>query len=159
MTMEKIKKWADLAYVIASAVFCIIAWPISGKLTFSQIQPIASAVSTFAGVLFGFVLGSITLIASAKDNTLIKNISKTGYLKKLTEGMHTTMGLLLAVCIIFIILLFFPDSFTYTFPFVKGAEKHTYAQLLLQVGIFFLLLTFKNFYITWVRLKQITKLM
>ncbi|HGD7406135.1 TPA: hypothetical protein ACI7AC_004653 [Escherichia coli] len=146
-------------YNLASAVFCIIAWPLSAKLNFAQIQPIASAVSTFSGILFGFVLGSLTLIASARDNTLIRNIGKTGYLKKLTEEMHSTMGWLLSVCIIFIILLFSPDTLKFKFPLVKDADEHTYAQLLLQVGIFFLLITFKKFYTTWSRLKDITRLM
>lgn len=159
MKKEKLKKLANIAYVLASVVFCIIAWPLSAQLSFAQIQPIASAISTFAGILFGFVLGSITLIASAKDNTLIKNIGKTGYLKKFTEEMHSTMGWLLSVCIIFIILLFFPDVITFKFPFVPDAKEYTYAQLLLQLGIFVLLITFKKFYITWLRLKDITKLM
>jgi DNA integrity scanning protein DisA with diadenylate cyclase activity len=159
MKKEKLKKLANKAYIVASFIFCIVAWPLSAQLSFTQIQPIASAISTFAGILFGFVLGSITLIASAKDNTLIRNIGKTGYLKKFTEEMHSTMGWLLSVCIIFIILLFFPDVLTFKFPFVSEAQDHTYAQLLLQLGIFVLLITFKKFYITWLRLKDITKLM
>lgn len=159
MKKGKLITWVNYGYILASVVFCIIAWPLSAKLSFAQIQPIASAISTFSGILFGFVLGSLTLIASAKDNTLIKNISKTGYLKKVTEEMHSTMGWLLLVCIIFIILLFFPDTLKFKFPLVENAQEHTYAQLLLQVGVFSLLITFKKFYTTWSSLKDITKLM
>jgi len=159
MNKERLKKLANSAYILSSAIFCIIAWPLFAKLTFAQIQPIASAISTFSGILFGFVLGSITLIASAKDNTLIKNIGKTGYLKKFTEEMHSTMGWLLSVCIIFIVLLFFPDSLKFKFPFVTTNQEYAYAQLFLQLGIFILLITFKKFFTTWLRLKDITKLM
>ncbi len=159
MKKENLKNLASYAYILASAIFCIVALPLSVRLTFTQIQPIASAISTFAGILFGFVLGSITLMASAKDNTLIKNIGKTGYLRRFTEEMHSTMGWLLSVCIIFIVLLFFPDTLKFRIPYITKDVECTYAQLLLQLGIFVLLITFKKFYITWLRLKEITKLM
>jgi len=159
MKKENLKILANYAYILASAAFCIVVLPFSVRLTFAQIQPIASAISTFAGILFGFVLGSITLMASAKDNTLIKNIGKTGYLRRFTEEMHSTMGWLLSVCISFIVVLFFPDTLKFKIPYITKNAEHTYAQLLLQLGIFVLLITFKKFYITWLRLKEITRLM
>ncbi|HGH0736997.1 TPA: hypothetical protein ACJHGZ_005506 [Klebsiella pneumoniae] len=159
MKKENLKILANYAYILASAAFCIVVLPFSVRLTFAQIQPIASAISTFAGILFGFVLGSITLMASAKDYTLIKNIGKTGYLRRFTEEMHSTMGWLLSVCIIFIVLLFFPDTLKFKIPYITKNAEYTYAQLLLQLGIFVLLITFKKFYITWLRLKEITRLM
>ncbi|MCS5980633.1 hypothetical protein LNO78_09745 [Klebsiella pneumoniae subsp. pneumoniae] len=118
MKKENLKILANYAYILASAAFCIVVLPFSVRLTFAQIQPIASAISTFAGILFGFVLGAITLMASAKDNTLIKNIGKTGYLRRFTEEMHSTMGWLLSVCIIFIVLLFFPDTLKFKIPYI-----------------------------------------
>ena len=60
MKKENLKILANYAYILASAAFCIVVLPFSVRLTFAQIQPIASAISTFAGILFGFVLGAIT---------------------------------------------------------------------------------------------------
>lgn len=157
--MSRAKAFGSVAYTIAAFCICIVSWPLTIKLGAAQLQPIASAISTFAGILFGFVMASVTLIASAKDNTLIKNLSKTGYLKTLTEKMHTTMGYLLAVCFVFIIILFFPDTLKFKLPFVNDATEHTYSQLILQIGLFLLLITFKNFYQTWKEFKEITKLM
>lgn len=157
--MSRIGKFGEIAYFLVAVVLCILSWPLTTKLDAAKIQPIASAISTFAGVLFGFVMASVTLIASAKDNTLIKNLEKTGYLKTLTERMHSTMGWLLAVCFVFIVVLFFPDSLSFKEPFIKNGAERTYSQVILQIGIFLLLITFKKFYLTWVEFKGLTRLM
>lgn len=157
--MNRLKAIGGIVYTILALILCVVSWPLTVKLTASQLQPIASAILTFSGILFGFVMASVTLIASAKDNTLIKNLAKTGYLKTLTERMHSTMGWLLSVCFVFILILFFPDSLKFTFPYGKAPIEHTYSQLILQFGMFLLLITFKNFYHTWKEFKEITKLM
>ncbi|MBF7997758.1 hypothetical protein [Rahnella laticis] len=157
--MSTLKNTINILYLVLSIALCIASWPLVTKMSAAQMQPIASAISTFSGILFGFVMASVTLIASAKDNTLIKNLAKTGYLKKLAERMHSTMGWLLGVCFAFIVILFFPDSLKFKIPFSSSSTEYLYSQIVLELGIFLLLITFKKFYHTWKEFKEITKLM
>ncbi|PSW21431.1 hypothetical protein C9I98_05725 [Photobacterium sanctipauli] len=139
--------------------FCYLSWPIISGLKSSQIQPIASTVATFAGILFGFVMASMTLLASAKDNTLVRNTQRTGYLPKLVARLHKTMGWLLAVCITFIITMFLPDSLSFTVGEGETTLKYTYSSVLVQLGVFILILAFKEFFHTWQQFKRFTSLM
>ncbi|WP_244075311.1 hypothetical protein [Aeromonas caviae] len=121
-----------------------LTWPIISQLKISHLQPIASTISTFAGILFGFSMGSITLLTSS-SHVLIENTKKTGYLKKLTSKLHSTMGWLLAVCIIFLITMFIPDSLTFKYDEVN----YLYACVFAQFGVGILILAFKQFCSTW----------
>lgn len=158
-TKKMLIKTCDYGYFLLSLVVSILCWKLTSDLKAAQLQPIASAISTFAGILFGFVMASITLLASAKNNTLVINTQKTGYLGKLVDRLHKTMGLLLIVCVVFIILLFLPDTLTFSMPFIENKKNYLYSGIILQLGIFVLLLAFKNFFITWLRFKEFTKLM
>lgn len=121
-----------------------LTWPIISQLKIIHLQPIASTISTFAGILFGFSMGSITLLTSS-SHVLIENTKKTGYLKKLTSKLHSTMGWLLAVCIIFLITMFIPDSLTFKYDEVD----YLYACVFAQFGVGILILAFKQFCSTW----------
>ncbi len=95
--------------MISTAV-AYASWSVVPTMKIAQIQPISSTVATVAGILFGFVMASVTMIASAKGNKLVQNTQKTKYLPKLVKKLHTTMGFLLFVCVIFLICLFIPDQ-------------------------------------------------
>ena len=89
-----------------SISLAILSWKFIPELNLSQIQYIASTISTVSGILLGFVMASITILASAKDNKLIQNTTKTKYLPKLVSKLNNTMGLLLIVCMVFLSSLF-----------------------------------------------------
>lgn len=156
INFQKLTK--PLTYVLVLG-FCYLSWPIISILKVSQIQPIASTVATFAGILFGFVMASMTLLASAKDNTLVRNTQRTGYLPKLVDRLHRTMGWLLSTCIIFIMTMFLPDTLSFTVGEGDTSETFLYSSALVQIGVFVLILAFKEFYHTWQQFKKFTSLM
>ena len=150
--MKEIKDYLTIFVPLLALLICYSVWPIVASLSAKEIQPIASAVSTISGVLFGFVMESITLFASAKDNTLIKNATLTQYLPKLVNKLHWTMGALLLVCLIFLIVLFLPDSLT--FQFSESENQYRYSSAVSLVGIFFLINSFFLFFSSWLSFKN-----
>ncbi len=143
--MDKLKQYYYIIVILITLVICWGAWPVVSKFTAKEIQPIASAVSTLSGMLFGFVMASISLFASAKDNKLIRNTTLTGYLPKLVNRLHVTMGLLLFVCFTFLLVLFIPDSLTFT----VGNISYKYSVVIVMFGIFLGLNSFVQFYMSW----------
>ena len=143
--MRYLKKYHYILVILITLFICWSAWPVVSKFTMKEIQPIASAVSTLAGILFGFVMASISLFASAKDNKLVKNTTLTGYLPKLVNRLHITMGLLLLVCFTFLIVLFIPDSLTFS----VGDTSYKYSAVIVMFGIFLGLNSFVQFYFSW----------
>lgn len=143
--MDKLKQYYYIIVILITLVICWGVWPVVSKFTAKEIQPIASAVSTLSGILFGFVMASISLFASAKDNKLIRNTTLTGYLPKLVNRLHVTMGLLLFVCFTFLLVLFIPDSLTFT----VGNISYKYSVVIVMFGIFLGLNSFVQFYMSW----------
>ncbi|MEM6232096.1 hypothetical protein [Shewanella scandinavica] len=143
--MDKLKQYYYIIVILITLVICWGAWPVVSKFTAKEIQPIASAVSTLSGILFGFVMASISLFASAKDNKLIRNTTLTGYLPKLVNRLHVTMGLLLFVCFTFLLVLFIPDSLTFTVDNLS----YKYSVVIVMFGIFLGLNSFVQFYMSW----------
>ncbi|MFT4804981.1 MAG: hypothetical protein ACI9YE_002196 [Psychroserpens sp.] len=143
--MDKLKQYYYIIVILITLVICWGAWPVVSKFTAKEIQPIASAVSTLSGILFGFVMASISLFASAKDNKLIRNTTLTGYLPKLVNRLHVTMGLLLFVCFTFLLVLFIPDSLTFTVANIS----YKYSVVIVMFGIFLGLNAFVQFYMSW----------
>jgi hypothetical protein len=143
--MDKLKQYYYIIVILITLVICWGAWPVVSKFTAKEIQPIASAVSTLSGILFGFVMASISLFASAKDNKLIRNTTLTGYLPKLVNRLHVTMGLLLFVCFTFLLVLFIPDSLTFT----VANLSYKYSVVIVMFGIFLGLNSFVQFYMSW----------
>ena len=146
---QNAKKHHVVLMACVSFIVCIFIWPVVSQFNAKQIQPIASAVSTIAGILFGFVMASITLFASAKDNTLIKNTTLTGYLPKLINKLHFTMGLLLAVCFILLVVLFIPDTADITI----NSRDIKLSAVVMIVGVFVMLNAFANFFVSWGKFK------
>lgn len=71
----------------------------------------------------------------------------TGYLPKLVNHLHITMGLLLSVCVIFLFVLFIPDSLT--FKFESTGISYKYSAIIIILGIFLLINSFFLFYLSW----------
>lgn len=151
--MEFFKKHYYWLVIGATLAVCFFSWPIISKFTSKEIQPIASAVSTLSGILFGFVMASISLFASAKDNKLVRNTTMTGYLPKLVSRLHVTMGLLLFVCFTFLLVLFIPDSLT----FKIGNTSYRCSVLIVSFGIFLMQNSFFQFYLSWKGFKEFSK--
>lgn len=151
--MDILKRYYYLLVILITLFICWSAWPVVSKFTAKEIQPIASAVSTLSGILFGFVMASISLFASAKDNKLVKNTTLTGYLPKLVNRLHVTMGLLLLVCFTFLLVLFIPDSLTFTI----NNTNYKYSVAIVMFGIFLGLNSFVQFYLSWKGFKDFSE--
>jgi hypothetical protein len=146
-----------ILYGVAPALITWFSWPVISTFTEKEIQPISSAISTFSGILLGFVLASISLFASAKDNRLIRNTQLTGYLPKLISKLHITMGLLITVCLIFLIALFMPDSAIDKLTLKILGYNLVCVRALVALGVFVLINSFTMFYVTWCEFKNFTK--
>ncbi|WP_421848367.1 hypothetical protein [Marinomonas sp.] len=133
--------------VIASAIVAAVAWEVVPSLTLSQIQPIASTAATVTGILFGFVMASVILLATAKDNALIRNTQLTGYLPRLVRRLHETMGCLLSVCIIFLASLFIPENAMFSDTGTLSNLK--LISIIVEVGVFVLTFSVCMFIIVW----------
>lgn len=153
--MEFIKKHYYWLVIAVTLLICWFSWPIISNFTSKEIQPIASAASTLSGILSGFVMASITLFASAKDNKFVRNTTMTGYLPKLVNRLHVTMGLLLMVCFTFLLVLFIPDSLT----FKVGNTSYRYSVLIVSFGMISMLNAFFQFYLSWKGFKEFSKYM
>ncbi|MGI2139662.1 hypothetical protein [Shewanella baltica] len=151
--MRLLKKYHYWFYILLTAFFCWLSWPVVVNFTSKEIQPIASAVSTLSGILFGFVMASISLFASAKDNKLVRNTTMTGYLPKLVNRLHVTMGLLLFVCFTFLLVLFIPDSLTFNW----SGKDYRYSALIVIFGVFLMQNSFIQFYLSWKGFKEFSK--
>lgn len=139
---------ADLLIPIAlAATVTYFASNLVDKLKIGNVQPIASTVATVSGILFGFVMASVTLLASAKENTLVKNTQKTQYLPDLVARLHRMMGWLLFVCIIFLSCLFIQDDTA--FNITRFNISFRYISLLIDLGVFVFSLSIFKFIFIW----------
>ena len=132
---------------VLSLIVTAVAWQVVPSLALNQIQPIASTAATVAGILFGFVLASVTLLATARDNTLVRNTQLTGYLPGLVRRLHETMGWLLSVCIIFLAVLFIPEkSIITTEGFLANVKL---ISVIVEAGVFVLTFSICKFIGVW----------
>ena len=128
--------------ICVAALVATLAWQFIPNLELSQIQYIASTISTVSGILFGFVMASITILASAKDNRLIQNTVKTKYLPKLVSKLNFTMVLLLCVCVIFLSSLFIKiDKIAFS--------EIRLVSIIIVVGVFIFSLAVYKFLSVW----------
>lgn len=104
------KKSELVTAILCALMFTWLAWQVIPDLKLNQAQPISSTIASVAGVLFGFVLASLSILVSASDNKLIRNTKKTSYFPKLLYRLQLTMACLLLVCVTFIAIMFVPQS-------------------------------------------------
>lgn len=114
-----------------------------------QIQAVASTMATVTGILFGFVLACVTLLASASGNTLVRNTQMTGYLPRLMRRMHQSMGALLVVCVLFLVSLFLPLNLPADGIFPWHGFRAV--DLVVLAGVFFFTLSVSLFASVWRR--------
>ena len=144
-----------LARIIAvsiSIAFAYLSWKVVPDLKPSAIHPIASTMASVAGVLFGFVMASLTILTSANGNRLIENTKKTKYFEKLLRKLHISMLLLIIVCVNFLVALFIPDTVTITIM-----VSFKLISLVLVFGVFLFSLALFNFISVWHDFSQFAK--
>lgn len=135
-----------------SIAFAYLSWKVVPDLKPSAIQPIASTMASVAGVLFGFVMASLTILASANGNKLVENTKKTNYFEQLVHKLHVSMLLLILVCLTFLVSLFLPE--TVTIP-LKNPIK--LVSVVLVGGVFLFSLAIFTFVSVWHEFSQFAK--
>ena len=105
----------------------------------------AGALSTISGVLFGFVLASVTMLSSFDSSKgLIGALKTNGVLKGIIGGLFNTGATLIAACLSAMISMFV--------PVVSNLALDYYALLLAGAYLFLSMVTF--FY-NWKSLSKI----
>lgn len=94
---------------LASTVLTALVLEFAPVPDHNQIIAIASPLATIAGILFGFVMASLTFISSNKDNSLLLAMKKTKMYDSLMDGLLTTGLALIASCIFMVFAIFFPE--------------------------------------------------
>lgn len=148
--MIKARHYTAISFVV-SATGAFLVWPVVSELDTKAIQPIASGVATIAGILLGCVIAAISILVSSSHNSLIRNISLTGGLSQLIGNLNHSMLALVATCVIFLAVLFIPDSACF--------GGHQVNSVVVLVGVFALIMSFMLFLFSWKRFKDVASRM
>ncbi|WP_277977369.1 hypothetical protein [Pantoea endophytica] len=106
LTSFAIKTGAAIAMTIAGSKFL-------HELDHNAVISAAGALSTISGVLFGFVLASVTILSSFDNSKgLIGALKSNGVLKGIIKGLFATGATLIAACTSAMISMFAPNAFS-----------------------------------------------
>lgn len=105
----------------------------------------AGALSTISGVLFGFVLASVTILSSFDSSKgIIGALKSNGVLKGIIEGLFGTGTTLIAACLSAMVSMFA--------PVVSNLALDYYALLLAGA---YLIISMVSFFFNWQSLSKI----
>ncbi|WP_097317090.1 hypothetical protein [Escherichia coli] len=105
----------------------------------------AGALSTISGVLFGFVLASVTMLSSFDSSKgIIGALKSNGVLKGIIEGLFDTGTTLITACLLAMISMFA--------PVVSNLPLDYYALLLAGA---YLIISMITFFFNWKSLSKI----
>lgn len=114
----------------------------------NQIIAIASPLATIAGILFGFVIASITFISSNKDSVLLEAMRNNNMYTPLMDGLATTGLSLITSCIFMVFSIFLPDKNIFDINF-------TLDYILLLLGFFTLIYGLFEFLASWRKVNMV----
>ncbi|WP_311791732.1 MULTISPECIES: hypothetical protein [Pantoea] len=130
--------------VIAVAM-SIVGAKVLHDLDHNAVISAAGALSTISGVLFGFVLASVTILSSFDSSKgLVGALKRNGVLKGLVEGLFGTGTTLIAACLSAMISMFA--------PVVSNLALDYYALLLAGA---YLIISMISFFYNWKSLSKI----
>lgn len=105
----------------------------------------AGALSTISGVLFGFVLASVTMLSSFDSSKgIVGALKSNGVLKGIIEGLFETGTTLIAACLSAMISMFA--------PVINNLALDYYALLLAGA---YLIISMITFFFNWKSLSKI----
>ncbi|EOX6948618.1 hypothetical protein [Klebsiella michiganensis] len=137
-TLFAIKSLFALAMAIVGARFL-------HDLDHNAVISAAGALSTISGVLFGFVLASVTILSSFDSSKgIIGALKSNGVLKGIIEGLFGTGTTLIAACLSAMISMFA--------PVVSNLALDYYALLLAGA---YLIISMVSFFFNWQSLSKI----
>lgn len=136
----------------------IVSAAITGVIVSSYIPPshgevlaIASPLATVAGILFGFIIASVSLFSSASENELITSMKSTNMYAPLMSELSSTGLALISSCIFMVISIFTPAKLIYS------TYALTWDYLLLIVGFFCLVYALIEFWSCWRKIHLVIK--
>ncbi|HDM8048126.1 TPA: hypothetical protein P0E07_001198 [Vibrio fluvialis] len=123
----------------------------SSAPTHDQIIAISSPLATIAGILFGFVIASITFFSSNTNSTLVKSMKATKMYEKLMGNLATTGLALIIGCIFLSISIFLPSK---TLP-IYGVLSVNLDYGVLIFGFFFMIYGLFEFFGSWIKVNRV----
>ncbi|EMX2856150.1 TPA: hypothetical protein ACT24T_004138 [Yersinia enterocolitica] len=135
--MSQLNKFVIKAVVAAAMTF--LGAKYLHQLDHNAIISAAGVLSTVAGILFGFVLASITVLSGFDSGKgLIGALKKNGVLKSIIEGLFSTGATLISACLSALISMFAPDTLWVELDY-----------LLLLLSLSFLIISIVTFFFSW----------
>lgn len=137
-----------------SAVVICPVLAFTAEPTHDRIIAIASPLATVAGILFGFVMASITFISSNSKNQLIANMKSTNLYHPLMENLATTGLALITSCIFMVFSIFMPENDMFSW-FLKTSFKLNWDNFFLLIGFYTLIYGLFEFLSTWRKVNDV----
>ncbi len=110
------KRWISLAFALplGGAAWCalggsaVASWcPFSAR-TAEQIYDVVGQFSSISGVLLGFLIAALSILATIGDRQLVANMRKTGHLELLLREVFFASIAFLITLVLSLICLFLP---------------------------------------------------
>ena len=100
--MKSVRSVVEVGVAVAAAsVFAICA-----NHEPARVYNLANALATVSGVLFGFLLTAIAMLASLPERRLIENMRRTGHYRVLMRGAFLASGVHFCALVVSLFALF-----------------------------------------------------
>ncbi|MBM4942634.1 hypothetical protein HYO28_04020 [Vibrio parahaemolyticus] len=133
---------------LTSAVITALVVNYANSPTHDQIIAIGSPLATVAGILFGFVMASLTFISSNNESVLLKAMKSTNMYQPLMDGLSTTGLALISSCIFMVFSIFLPSKPVFTL-------NMNWDYLMLLLGFFTLIYGLFEFLSSWRKVNKV----
>lgn len=97
---------------IGAAVSAIAIYAME-QLRPDAVRTIASALSSIAASMIGFVVAAVAIVWSARDKTLLANMQKTGHYHDLVDELCYSVVLYLISMVVSVAALFLTDAWVF----------------------------------------------
>ncbi|MEI4985564.1 hypothetical protein [Aeromonas caviae] len=114
-----------------------------------DIVAIAGPLSTIAGILFGFIIASVSFFSTSANNSLITNMKNTGMYKQLMGQLSHTGLALITSCIFMVVAMFS--------PFDVKIYDYNLDYVFLSLGFLILCYSLFEFWSCWRKVNLVAK--
>lgn len=141
--------FSSLLKVIASCAITLFTVNNYIPTSHGDVIAIAGPLSTVAGILFGFIIASVSFFSTSANNSLIENMKNTGMYKQLIGQLSNTGLSLITSCIFMVVAIFTPFDvlvFGYSLDYI-----------LLSFGFLLLCYSLFEFWSCWKKVHLVAK--
>ncbi|WP_147822880.1 hypothetical protein [Aeromonas hydrophila] len=139
----------SLFKVVASLAITIFMASHYMPASHGDVVAIAGPLSTVAGILFGFIIASVSFFSTSANNSLITNMKNTGMYKQLMGQLSHTGLALITSCIFMVIAMFS--------PFDVKIHNYNLDYIFLSFGFLILCYSLFEFWSCWRKVNLVAK--